>query len=268
MAEEKNVREIADASVPNAGRIYDYLLGGHHNFEIDRQAANGVLQVAPHMSEFFRLIRWFLGEATRLLCDEGFDKFLDFASGLPTVDHIHNVAPEGTKVIYSDIDPVTVAYANEILGDHQNVHYVHCDAGKPEELLNSQLIEQVFGSDKKIAIGLNGIAWFLRDEEIAHYMEVLYDWADEGSKLFICDGETDVDSMTEDAHATIEMYKNMGQELFLRNHEQLLKLLGPWKIAEPGFKTLEDWLGLDTKVSTEVMKSWGSVGLNGAILMK
>ncbi len=27
---------IADTSAPNAGRIYDFLLGGHHNFEVDR----------------------------------------------------------------------------------------------------------------------------------------------------------------------------------------------------------------------------------------
>ena len=32
-------KSMSDASVPNAGRIYDYLLGGHHNFEVDRLAA-------------------------------------------------------------------------------------------------------------------------------------------------------------------------------------------------------------------------------------
>ena len=30
---------VVDASRPNAGRIYDYILGGSHNFEVDRQAA-------------------------------------------------------------------------------------------------------------------------------------------------------------------------------------------------------------------------------------
>ncbi len=33
---------IVDASVPSAGRMYDYYLGGHHNFEVDRQANDGV----------------------------------------------------------------------------------------------------------------------------------------------------------------------------------------------------------------------------------
>ena len=66
MTEEKNIRDIADSSVPNAGRIYDFLLGGNHNFEIDRQIAKQILQVAPFMSEFFRLIRWFLDPLSKV----------------------------------------------------------------------------------------------------------------------------------------------------------------------------------------------------------
>ncbi len=38
-------KTIVDASLPNAGRIYDYLLGGHHNFEIDRRAGDQLIQV-------------------------------------------------------------------------------------------------------------------------------------------------------------------------------------------------------------------------------
>ncbi len=35
---------IVDASKPSAGRMYDYWLGGNHNFEVDRQAADQVLK--------------------------------------------------------------------------------------------------------------------------------------------------------------------------------------------------------------------------------
>ena len=41
---------IVDATTPSAGRIYDYLLGGHHNFEVDRQAAQMLLKMSPHLS--------------------------------------------------------------------------------------------------------------------------------------------------------------------------------------------------------------------------
>ncbi len=39
MATSEGFASIADASKPNAGRIYDYVLGRNHNFEVDRQAA-------------------------------------------------------------------------------------------------------------------------------------------------------------------------------------------------------------------------------------
>ena len=128
MNSQERFSSIADANTPNAGRIYDYLLGGNHNFEIDRMAAERILKVAPFMPNLFKLIRWFLGEVVRRLSSEGYMIFIDFASGLPTVDHIHQITPEGTKVIYSDIDPVVVAYAKEIIKDLENVRYLHCDA--------------------------------------------------------------------------------------------------------------------------------------------
>jgi hypothetical protein len=92
----------------------------------------------------------------RRLVSEGYTRFIDFASGLPTVDHIHQVAPAGTKVIYSDVDPVTVAYGQELIKDNPNVRYIACPAQKPEELLNSPMVTQLFGKERKVAIGLRG----------------------------------------------------------------------------------------------------------------
>lgn len=268
MNPKDDIRDIADARKPNAGRIYDYLLSGNHNFEIDRQVAKQILQVAPYMSEFFRLIRWFLGEATRRLLNEGFDKFLDFASGLPTMDHIHQISPRGTKVIYSDIDPVTVAYAHDIIGENPNVRFVQCDAGKPEELLNSGVVEELFGKGQKMAIGLNGIAWFLTDEELSHSLKVLYEWADKGSKLFLCDSDTTVSTDTEDGKRTMEIYKRMGQPLYLRPLKKTRELIEPWAIEEPGFMLLEKWIGMEITVADKAKKTWGSGALNGALLKK
>src|SRR5436190_6344574 len=107
---------IVDATRPNAGRIYDYMLGGHHNFEVDRQVADQVARLVPTLAKIMRLQRWALQDiATELTQVRGFDLIVDFASGLPTNDHMHTVVPKGTKVIYSDRDPVVVEYAHEIL---------------------------------------------------------------------------------------------------------------------------------------------------------
>jgi SAM-dependent methyltransferase len=266
MSSADDISGIADASRPNAGRIYDYLLGGNHNFEIDRHAAEQVLELAPFMRNLFRLIRWFLGEATRRLCDEGFRNFLDFASGLPTVDHIHQIAPEGTKVIYSDLDPVTAAYAQQIIGENPSIRYVQCDAGKPEELLNSGVVEELFGHNRKVAIGFNGIAWFLTDESVAHGLKVLYDWAAEGSKIFICDTDSPADSSGLENLG--DLYKKIGRPLYWRTKEKTLELIGAWKIVDPGFISFEEWVDMDTTVTKEAHKAWGGAGGIAAILEK
>jgi hypothetical protein len=249
MSADNDVSSIADASKPNAGRIYDYFLGGNHNFEIDRKTAKQVLEFAPFLPKFVRFVRWFLGEATRRLNKEGFDKFLDFASGLPTVDHIHQITPKGTRVIYSDIDPVTVAYAQELVGEDSNIRYVQCDAQKPEIL----------------AIGFNGIAYFVPDDAFDHSMKVLYDWAEKGSKLFLCDA--DAGKLTDSAMQSAEIYKKMGQPYYPRSIDILRKIIQPWTIDEPGLLLLEDWIDMDKTVADEIRSGWG-VDLYGVILKK
>jgi hypothetical protein len=260
------VSNIADASRPNAGRIYDFLLGGSHNFEIDRQAAQGLLQIVPEMLQWVRLIRWFLGEAVRRLLAEGFTHFLDFASGLPTVDHIHQIAPKGTKVIYSDIDPVTVAYAQDIIKGNPDVACVECDAGQPEKLLQSGIVEKVFGQSRRVAIGFNGIAWFLPDEKVSHAIKVLYDWAGPNSKLFICD--INELGRTEASKGLLGFYQKVGQPVYLRPQSSLMQLLWNWKVEDPGFLPLEEWVEVKKEQVEQAKQRLGGGNMFGGILRK
>jgi hypothetical protein len=263
MAEQDTVASIADSSKPNTGRIYDYLLGGNHNFEVDRLAAQQIAQIAPAMPHFARLVRWFLGEAVRRLVEEGYECFLDFASGLPTVDHIHQLAPHGVKVIYSDIDPITVAYGREIIKGSSNARYVQGDCGRPEEVLSSPVVAEMFGANRKVAIGFSGIAWFLPDEMIRHAMKALYDWAGKGSKLFFSDFDTS--RMTDDARSMMSLYEQLGQPGYPRSTATLTELMGSWTVLEPGFLPLEQWVEIE---KNEALQSQSAIGgfLQGVIL--
>jgi hypothetical protein len=264
MAEQDRVSSIADASKPNAGRIYDFVLGGNHNFEVDRLAAQEVLKIVPEFPENARVIRWFLGEAVRLVAADGFTQFIDFASGLPTIDHIHQITPAGTKVIYSDIDPVTVAYGQEIIKEVPNARYVVCDAGKPENLLNSPIVSELFGSSRRVAIGFNGIAFFLRDEQISHAMKTLHAWAEKGSRLFLCD--FDYTNPSPEVVAGMKLYEKMGQPVNFRTVAELQSLVAPWQIGK-GFHRAEEWLGVTRRVAKDKKSPFAEV-LKGAILEK
>jgi hypothetical protein len=266
MSDQSEVSGIADSSKPNAGRIYDYVLGGNHNFEVDRQAAQMIMEIAPFSPQLFRTIRWFFGEAVRRLIDEGYDKFVDFASGLPTMDHIHEIAPKGTKIIYSDIDPVTVAYGQEIIGENPDVKYVQCDAGEPEKILSSDFIEDFFGGDRKVAMGFNGISWFMPDDKVKNFFKVSFDWAAPGSKIYTCD--RDATETGEDLKKFLEIYDKIGSPVYPRTLKTLEKMMHPWKVASPGWRPLEEWVDLDARVTEEVIKGWSGGGFNGALLEK
>src|SRR5687768_708519 len=123
-------------AVPNAGRVYDYILGGHHNFEADRVVAERVLQLMPSMKNAMRLNRWFMHHAVQELVAGGFERFIDMATGLPTQGYIHDLAPDAL-VLYNDRDPVTVAYGKQIVGDNPKVKYVRADLNNIEAVLEA-----------------------------------------------------------------------------------------------------------------------------------
>ena len=262
MAEQTS---IADSSRPNAGRIYDFLLGGNHNFEVDRTAAQEILKLMPFFSQLAHVIRWFLGEAVRRLTAEGYRHFLDFASGLPTMDHIHQIAPEGTKVIYSDVDPITVAYGQELIKENPHVRYVVSDAGRAEEVLASPVVTEMFGSTRKIAIGFNGISWFMPDEKVGHSLRVLYDWTEPGSKLFM--SYFDSSSSTESLESLNEIYEKLRQPAYPRSAAKMNELMGKWRVLDPGTLALEEWVDMEKTVAAQSQNAMGGL-LKGVILGK
>ncbi len=263
--------DLTDATRPNAGRIYDYLLGGHHNFEIDRRAAEQLIQLAPFAPKMARLQRWCLQDlAVELTEKRGFDVILDFASGLPTNDHIHYVVPEGTTVIYSDYDPVVVEYAREILADTPNVYFFQANAARPEELLNHPQVQNILGGRRSVALVYWGVTGFLTDDEITHAAQTLYEWAEEGSCWAFNAQGAGANPDDPGAARALEIYKQMGQPFHVRPLEQYLQLIRPWKPDEKGFIPLLEWHGLDdSTMDTRDIEQFGAAGGGyGAYLVK
>ncbi len=260
---------ITDTTRPNAGRIYDYYLGGHHNFEVDRQAAEQVLKLVPFVTKFARLQRWTLQDlAVELTEKRGFDVIIDYASGLPTNDHIHHKTPGGTTVIYSDYDPIVVEYAHEILRDTPNVHYFLADARRPEELLSRPQVQQILDGRRKVAFVYWGTSTFLPDEGLAHAARSLYDWASAGS-CWAFNAQT-ANRNDPAVMQVIKLYEKMGTSLYYRSVEEYQELLQPWQFDENGFIPLLEWHGFDqTELSKEDSQAFGPMGGGyGAYLVK
>jgi hypothetical protein len=239
-----------DINVPNAARVYDYSLGGNHNFEADRQVAEYMFTLVPSTKKWVRLLRMFLHDAAQEMADQGFTSFLDLASGLPTVEHIHSTVPDA-KVIYVDSDPVVVNYGKEILGTSQNVRFLEADIREIDSVLASPVIPELFGNNRKVAIGLNGVTVFLSDEEIGRIMQATYDWAASGSKMWVTWETQGAGLMTPQWGQFLGMFDQMGSPMHLVPEERARELVKPWKVDARGFRPITDWLGLDNYITEQ-----------------
>ncbi len=251
-----------DVNRPNAGRIYDYLLGGHHNFEADRQAADQVVRLVPYLPKAMRMQRWCLQDlAVELTEKRGYDVLIDFASGLPTNDHLHTVVPAGTTVIYSDYDPLTVEFAQNILQKRPDVYYLLADARQPEDLLTRPDVQEILKGRRDVALIYWGVGLFLSDADISHVAKYLAEWAGPRScwafciQLAIANPEGPAMTNAE------KMYERMGSKLYFRSLEKYLELFQPWHADARGLISFLDWHGLDR--ATQSLEELRAVGPSG-----
>jgi len=261
---------IIDTSKPNAGRIYDYILGGSLNFEVDRQAAEYLIKLAPFVPKTTRLQRWCLQDiAAELTGKRGFDIILDLASGLPTNDHIHAVVPPDTKVIYSDYDPIVVQYAEDILKDTPNTICLQSDARRVMDLLQHPRVEEILQGRRDVAFVSWGIAAFLSDEDIAYIARTLYDWSAPNSVWAFNAQLANINPDHPLAAKGMGVYKQMGTPLQIRTTEQYKALIKPWRL-ESDFIPLAEWQNFDISTMTEEdLAVFGtSAGGYGAYLVK
>lgn len=262
---------IVDSSKPSAGRMYDYYLGGNHNFEVDRQAADQVLKILPFVPKASRLQRWALQDIAEELSEKrGYDVIIDFASGLPTMDHVHTKVAKGTTVIYSDYDPVIVEYTRDILKDTPNVHFFQADARHPEELLGRPEVEKVLAGRRKVAFVLWGVSAFIADEDLIHAVRYLYDWAAPGSCLAFNAQAAGMNLEDPAVIQLLKIYGQLGQKLFFRSLKEYEEIIKPWQLEEKGFIRLLDWHGFEqSELGKEDAQAWGPMGGgHGAYLVK
>ena len=236
-----------DLSTPNPGRVYDYLLGGTHNFPADREFGDQIKQLLPGYDVGAQRGRQCLCKAVEYLARGGYKYFIDFASGLPTRDNVHIIAraihPDA-RVIYSDIDPLTMAYALEILGQTSQVRYIHCDAAEPEEMLSSSTLAELFGTQRRVAITFMGISHFLSGVTLRRALRVLYDWAASPSRLVVGFVAPRTSEITLATKRLLDIYEStLHTTLHLRTPAEVITLAGQWRVCEPGVMPYDVYLG-------------------------
>jgi O-methyltransferase involved in polyketide biosynthesis len=206
--------------------MYDYVIGGTHNFEVDRVAAEQFVKLVPSVPLAAQQNRIFVKVAAERWRREGIDQVLDLGSGLPTRGHLDEYLPDA-QILFTDRDELTVGYGREILSGHPGHDYVELDVSRTD-LLESA-VKAAFGDDPRLGIGFVGLSYFFSDEEVSELARALHSLSARDSVLAM----TLLYSPNQDTAASLvaEYARVIKSSLYLRAPGELPDLLAPWEVV-------------------------------------
>jgi len=234
-----------DTSKANIARVYDYWLGGNHNFRADQDAARALITVEPNARAIMRANRAFLGRTVRFLAREaGIRQFLDIGSGIPTEQNVHEVAQDaapGSRVVYVDHDEVAVAHSRLLLQANPDASIVQADLREPAKILADPDTQLLIDFAQPVAVLLVAVLHFVPDSAgPAEIVATLRDALAPGSYVVICHSCRDANPGMADA-ATAAYRSRVAGQLCLRSREEIAALFDGFDLVEPGLVWLPEW---------------------------
>jgi SAM-dependent methyltransferase len=160
--------EGIDISTPSVARSYDYLLGGSHNFAVDRDYSRRILAAMPDVRLTAQANRAFMHRAVRFMVDTGIHQFLDIGSGIPTVGNVHEIAQTAapqTRVVYVDVEPVAVAHSEQILAGNDGATVIQEDLRHPDAILDHPQAKALLDFDQPVGLLLVAILHAIPDQD-------------------------------------------------------------------------------------------------------
>ena|SRR5690242_12493455 len=235
-----------DSDRPNVARMYDYFLGGSHNFAADREAAERAAAALPRIRPLLRHNRAFLGRCVRALLAEGVDQFLDLGSGIPTVGNVHEVAQAAdpaARVVYVDIDAVAVAHGEHLLRDNPNATALQADLRDPAGILDHPAITGLLDFDRPVAVLLVSVLHFVPDaDDPAGIVAAYRDRLAPGSHLAISHAWLeDLPPEAGDVGTFSKVYAQTGTPLTYRTRDQITGLFDRTTLLDPGVVPVPTW---------------------------
>ncbi|MEU4806722.1 SAM-dependent methyltransferase [Actinosynnema sp. NPDC023587] len=234
-----------DLSRPSIARVYDYWLGGAHNFAVDRAVGDRVRAGVPMLRTIVLNHRSFLRRAVRYLLSRGVRQFLDLGSGIPTAGNVHEIAqaadPTAT-VVYVDIDPVAVAHSRAILTGNERVGVLRADVRDASAVLASPEVRGLLDFDRPIGVLMVALLHFVPDPQDPRGLVGAYhDAIPAGSYLAVSHAgyeRGEWDPAWDDA---TREYNSGVSEITYRGKQEVERLIDVFELVEPGVARLPLW---------------------------
>jgi hypothetical protein len=234
--------EQIDTSRPHPARIYDYLLGGKDNYEVDQRAGDQLAAAAPEVRIGLRANRAFLQRAVRHLVTEGgIRQILDIGTGLPTSPNVHEVAHQvapDVRVAYVDNDPIVKTHGDALLSSGGATSIVLADLRDPRAIVEHPDIRRAIDFDRPVALLLVAIVHFLTDaDRPRQIIATLRDALPPGSFLVLSHATGDFADRT----AAQAVYNKATASLNLRSRAEVERFFDGFELIEPGLAQAPFW---------------------------
>ncbi|MBO0868744.1 MAG: SAM-dependent methyltransferase [Micromonosporaceae bacterium] len=228
-------------------RIYDYLLGGIHNFPADQEAGRRLIELSADTRTIAQVNRAFLGRAVRYLAGAGIRQFLDIGSGIPTQGNVHEIAQRlapDSRVVYVDIDPVAVAESLDILAGNPNATAILGDVRNPGQILGHASVRRLLDLTQPTALLLVAVLHFISDDDRPHAaVAELVDALPVGGYLALSHGTTEVHAPESNGNlVTTDLYKRQAATAVqTRTRPEVERFFTGLDLVEPGLVWLSEW---------------------------
>ncbi len=259
MAETEQVPAGVDPTRPSPARMYDYMLGGTRNLQVDRDATERFLAHYPDLLDAASANRGFLRRAARLMAQtHGIRQFIDIGSGLPTQNNthetVHQVAPDA-RVVYVDLDPMVLIYARELLTDDGTTAVVQADLRDPDTVLADLDVRRLIDFSQPVGLLMTAVLQFVADASdpwalVARYMQAVVP----GSYLALSHITGDKLS-ARSVQTGVQVYQAATESAHPRTKAEIarffagLELVPPYAGAEPGLANVGQWGAEDPAVA-------------------
>jgi hypothetical protein len=232
-----------DTSRPSVARMYDFYLGGEHNYQVDRDAVAQVAQAIPDVREVARENRAFLRRAVRYMAAQGIRQFIDIGSGLPTAGNTHEIAQTilpDAHVVYVDHDPAVLVHGSALLAADARTTVITADMHRPEEVLGHPRTTEMIDFDEPVGVLLIAMVHFLTLEERAYVMGRLRDTLAPGSHLTAT--HVTVDGKPADVVERVEaVYATTPTPIYFREYAEIAGFFDGFELVAPGLVPLDAW---------------------------
>ncbi|UQU62666.1 SAM-dependent methyltransferase [Couchioplanes caeruleus] len=242
-------RDVHDAhrKPVTAARLYDYYLGGIHNFPADREVGKALLERTPRLRTIARDNRAFLARAIRYLTSVGVHQFLDVGSGIPTEGNVHEIAQAAVpdaRVVYVDIDPDAVSESLELLEGNQFATAIRANVREPRAVLDHPRVRNLLDFDKPIAVLMVAVLHFVEDsDEVCDILATFRSALASGSHLVVA--HATIDELVVDERAWEKTQKDYRRQtstaLVPRSRSDVARFFDGFEMVEPGLVWLNTW---------------------------